>query len=62
MVTRKLSILEALRGKQIPKTKRRSFLEKMDTCVPWQEWIDHCCPAKEIIVNKVDTLASACLN
>jgi len=40
MVTRKLSILEALRGKQIPKTKRRSFLEKMDACVPWQEWID----------------------
>lgn len=40
MLTRKLSFLESLRGKQIPKTKRRSFLEKMDTCVPWQEWID----------------------
>ena len=40
MVERKLSILEALRGKQIPKTKRRSFLEKMDACVPWQDWID----------------------
>ena len=40
MVVRKLSILEALRGKQIPKTKRRAFLEKMDACVPWQEWIN----------------------
>ena len=40
MLTRKLSLLESLRGNHIPKTKRRSFLEKMDACVPWQEWID----------------------
>ncbi len=40
MLTRKLSFLESLRSNHIPKTKRRSFLEKMDACVPWQEWLE----------------------
>ena len=40
MSARKISTVEPLRGTQIPKTRRRAFLEKMDACVPWQEWID----------------------
>lgn len=40
MLTRKVSILESLRNKKIPKIKRRVFLETMDKCVPWVEWID----------------------
>lgn len=39
MLIRKTSILESLRNKQIPKIKRRVFLERMDECVPWEEWI-----------------------
>ena len=38
MITRQTTMLDILHGSH-PKTRRREFLELMDSSVPWEEWL-----------------------
>ena len=38
MITRQTTMLDILHGSH-PKTRRREFLELMDSSVPWKEWL-----------------------